>query len=103
MVQDDESGLGKETTFTTPEEIAGFLALKHANGMSFKQVLDLHTWILTRIGRDYVKIWGTDHEGKPHTEFSRKHYQTLQEGAYFALDYLEDDDEWYHFEPKDEL
>jgi hypothetical protein len=46
MVQDDEPGLGKEASFTTPEEIAGFLALKYANGMSFKQVLDLHTSIL---------------------------------------------------------
>jgi hypothetical protein len=88
----------------TPEAIAGFLALKHANGMSFKQVLDIHTLILTRIGRDYVKTWGPIAiDGvKPPVEHVRM-YDFLTQGAYYALNHLEDNDEWYDFGPKDDL
>lgn len=88
----------------TPEEIAGWLALKHANGMPFKQVLDLHTLILTRIGRDYVETWGpVEIDGIATPVEHRRMYDFLKQGAYYALNYLEDDDEWYDFGPKDDL
>lgn len=88
----------------TPEEIAGYLALKHANGMSFKQLLDLHTLILTRIGRDYVKVWGPNPD-TPNDETwkTQQLYQPLKNGAFYVLNYLEDDDKWYDFGPKDDL
>lgn len=34
-------------------ELAGFLALKHANGMSFKDVVALHAHMLAEKIRDY--------------------------------------------------
>lgn len=34
----------------TEEEIAGYLALRHANGVSFKDILALHRFILTDNG-----------------------------------------------------
>lgn len=91
MVQDGESELGTAGPVypSTSEEIANYLIIKFYNGMSFKQVLDLHTLILTRIGRDYVKIWGS----KP----PMPHDLDLQDGAHYVLSYLEDDDEWYYF------
>lgn len=91
--------LDTETHFTTFEEVSGYLALKHANGMSFSDVIDLHTQILTRIGREYVKTWGPA-DGSPPTS---KLYSTLMTGARYVLNYLEDDDEWYDFEAKDDL
>src|SRR5690606_4975414 len=89
----------------TPEEIAGYLALKHANGMKFKDLLELHTLILTRIGRDYVREWGPSviEGAEPPTAEQRKMYDFLCSGAYYVLNYLEDDDEWYDFGPKDDL
>lgn len=93
--------LDPATHFTTPEEIYGYLALKHANGLSFADVLDLHTQILTRIGRDYVKTWG--HKGDVADEELRLTYQHLKDGGYYALAHLDFDDEWYWEEPRDEL
>jgi hypothetical protein len=86
----------------TPEEIAGYLALKHANGMPFKQVLDLHTLILTRIGRDYVETWGPA-AGCKASEDIQAVYRRMEFGAFYVLNHLEDDDEWYDFGPKDDL
>ncbi|MCA1840225.1 MAG: hypothetical protein LC723_07840, partial [Actinobacteria bacterium] len=62
----------------TSEEVAGWLALKHANGMPFKQVLDIHTLVLTRIARDYVKGW--DWKGNEPSDELRKMYQWLRDG-----------------------
>lgn len=90
--------LDTETHFTTVEEVSGYLALKQANGMSLFDVLDLHTQILTRIARDYVKVWGST-TGQTDAAL----YRPLRDGAYYALTYLEDDVEWYDFEAKDDL
>ncbi len=98
MGEDVRPELDQETRFTTPEEIAGYLALKHANGMSFFDVLDLHTQILTRIGRDYVQVWGPA-DGSTASGM----YLDMMTGARYAFNYLEDDDEWYDFGPKDDL
>ena len=86
--------MGEDDELKTPEAIAGYLALKHANGMPFKDVLDLHTEILTCIGRDYVKTW-TDPEDLPETSSARDTQHWLIQGAYFALGHLDDDSEWY--------
>ncbi len=103
MAQDgDGSQLGDDLpTFKTSADIAGFLALKHANGMPLKQVLDLHTLILARIARDYVKIWGLNPEtGEPADVGSEawKIDNWLQSGAQYILWYLIDDDEWYDWD-----
>lgn len=61
-----------------------------------KQVLDLHTQILTRIGRDYANTWGPvndDVDADVH-----KKYDDLKDGAYYALSYLENDYEWDDFD-----
>lgn len=68
--------------------------------MSFADVLDLHTQILTRIGRDYVKTWG--HKSDVVDEELRLTYLHLKDGAYYVLAHLDFDDEWYE-EPRDEL
>lgn len=78
----------------TPEEVAGYLALKHANGMSFKDLLELHTLILTRIGRDHIQTW-TQPEEYPETSSGYSTQLWLIQGGYFALSHLEDNDEWY--------
>jgi hypothetical protein len=78
----------------TAEEVAGYLALKHANGMPFKQVLDLHTLILTRIGRDYSRSWGWRQDQECPDDV-RKYFHHLRDGAYFVLEHLEEDDDWY--------
>lgn len=73
--------------------------------MKFKELLELHTLILTRIGRDYVKTWGPVHvEGvEPPPVNIRKKYEYMRMGAYYAFNYLEDDNEWYDLGPKDDL
>ena len=81
----------------TAEEVAGYLALKHANGMPFKDVLDLHTVILTRIGRQYVDKWGWTPEQECPPEI-RKYFTHLKDGGYFALEHLEDDRDWFVWE-----
>ncbi len=64
----------------TPEAIAGYLILKLANGMPFKQVLDLHTEMLVAIGKKYVGTWGSD-PPMPHD-------QDLADGAHYVLNHL---------------
>ncbi len=78
----------------TEEQVYNWLALKHANGMSLKQVLDVHTLILTRIGRDHVKTW-TDPDDYPGTSTMRLTQHHLINGAYYILDHLEDYEERY--------
>ena len=81
----------------TAEDVAGWLALKHANGMPFKQVLDIHTLILTRIGREYASRWGWTQEQECPPEI-RKYFSYLKDGAYFVLEHLEEDMDWYVWE-----
>ena len=79
------------------EDVASYLALKHANGMSFKQVLDIHTLILLRVGRDCVDSWGF-RDDQTVSDETRKMYRLLKDGGYYALNHLEDnDDDWYHY------
>lgn len=84
----------------TAEDVAGYLALKHANGMKFKDVLDLHTRILCRIGTDEYRAWGwrLDQECP---EDVRKYFTHLKDGAHFILEYLKDDYIWYYQEEVD--
>lgn len=80
----------------TPEEIWAYLALKQANGLSLDQVLDIHTVVLSRIARDYVKTWGPEVEEVDADVHQM--YEYLKDGACYALSYLENDDEWYDFD-----
>jgi hypothetical protein len=84
----------------TPEEVAGYLALKHANGMKFIDVLELHGRMLTEIGRDYVKGWGF-REDQEVSEDVHKWYRHLKDGAYFVLEHIESPDVWYVWEEDD--
>ena len=70
----------------TEDEMAGKLALMYANGMSFKDMLNMHTIMLVSIGRSYVDTWGCD-PPMPHD-------QDLKDGAYYVLTHLRNPDEW---------
>jgi hypothetical protein len=91
MVFDDDSGVDESyphPQFKTPQEIAGYLALKHANGASFSQVLEWHRVILLQIGYRHVATWGPL-DGAP-----TSHDRDVKDGAYYVLSHLEYDDEW---------
>jgi hypothetical protein len=82
----------------TAEEMAGYLALKHANGMKMADVLDLHTRLLAKISLDYSQSWGwrQDQDCPPET---RKYFQWMKDGGYFVVDHLlEESDDWYVWE-----
>lgn len=82
---------------TTPEAIADFLSLKlannHINGLTFKDILEIHTYILTRVGRDYAETWGP--VSKNADEDVHRMYDHLRDGAYYVLTHIEDFEDWY--------
>lgn len=60
--------------------MANFLALAHANGLRFPDVLELHRWMLAEKCNEYIKTWSS--AGQP------EEYEALRDGGYYAISHM---------------